>query len=45
VLIYTTYEAVLDIGSAETMMRGHATEFFVRRDGQWWHPGWHLHND
>lgn len=44
VLIYTTYEAVLESHGAETTMRGRATEFFVRRDGRWWHPGWHLQN-
>ena len=29
-------------GSAERTMRGRLTEMFVRRDGKWLHPGWHL---
>jgi hypothetical protein len=42
VVLYGRYEAVIQSGGAERTMRGRLTEMFVRRDGKWWHPGWHL---
>jgi hypothetical protein len=42
VVLYGRYEVVLESDGAERTMRGRLTETFVRRDGKWWHPGWHL---
>ena len=43
VVLYSLYEIrLVDGGGKETTMRGRATELFVRRDGRWLHPGWHL---
>lgn len=42
VVLYGRYEAVIETGGAERTLRGRLTELFVRRDGKWWHPGWHL---
>ena len=42
VVLYGRYEAVIQSGEAERTMRGRLTEIFVRRDGKWAHPGWHL---
>jgi hypothetical protein len=42
VVLYGRYEAVIETGGAERTLRGRLTEMFVRRDGKWWHPGWHL---
>jgi hypothetical protein len=42
VVLYGRYEAVIESGGAERTMRGRLTEMFVRRDGKWLHPGWHL---
>jgi len=43
VILYGSYEAVLVTASKEeTTMRGRLTEVFIRRDGRWVHPGWHL---
>jgi hypothetical protein len=42
VVLYGRYEVVVQSGGAERTMRGRLTEMFVRRDGKWWHPGWHL---
>jgi Domain of unknown function (DUF4440) len=42
VVLYGSYEATLVIGEKETQMRGRLTEVFVKRDGKWVHPGWHL---
>lgn len=42
VVLYGRYEAVIESGGAERTMRGRLTELFVRRDGKWLHPGWHL---
>jgi hypothetical protein len=41
-ILYSSYEAVIDTGAARETLRGRATEIFVRRDGRWIHPGWHL---
>ena len=42
VVLYGRYEVVVESGGAERTMRGRLTEMFVRRDGKWLHPGWHL---
>jgi ketosteroid isomerase-like protein len=42
VVLYGRYEIVLQSGGAERTLRGRLTEVFVRRDGKWLHPGWHL---
>jgi hypothetical protein len=42
VVLYGRYEAVIDSGGEQRTMRGRLTEMFVRRDGKWLHPGWHL---
>ena len=41
-IIYTSYEYELEAGGQRSMHRGHATEIFVFRNGQWVNPGWHL---
>ena len=42
VVLYGRYEAVIYSDGAERMLRGRLTEMFVRRNGRWLHPGWHL---
>ena len=42
VVLYGRYEAVIQAEGVERTMRGRLTEIFVRRDGKWLHPGWHL---
>ena len=42
VVLYGRYEATIASGGAEKQMRGQLTEIFVKRDGRWVHPGWHL---
>ena len=42
VVLYGRYEVVIHSGGAEHTMRGRLTEMFVRRNGKWLHPGWHL---
>jgi hypothetical protein len=42
VVLYGRYEAVIHADGAERSLRGRLTETFVRRDGKWVHPGWHL---
>jgi hypothetical protein len=42
VVLYGRYEAVIQSEGAERTLRGRLTEMFVRRDGKWLHPGWHL---
>lgn len=42
VVIYGRFEAVIESQGAERTLRGRLTELFVRRDGKWVHPGWHL---
>lgn len=42
VVLYGRYEAVIETGGEEQTLRGRLTELFVRRDGKWVHPGWHL---
>ena len=42
VVLYGRYEVVIASDGAERTMRGRLTEMFVRREGKWLHPGWHL---
>jgi hypothetical protein len=42
VVLYGRYEVVLQTDGVERTLRGRLTEMFVRRDGKWLHPGWHL---
>lgn len=42
VVFYGSYEVTFANGSKETKVRGQLTEVFVKRDGRWLHPGWHL---
>jgi ketosteroid isomerase-like protein len=42
VVLYGRFEIVLQTAGTERTMRGRLTEVFVRRDGAWVHPGWHL---
>ncbi len=42
VVLYGRYEVVLQSEGTERTMRGRLTEMFIRRDGKWLHPGWHL---
>jgi hypothetical protein len=43
IVLYSLYEVGLVDGAGKaTTLRGRATEVFVRRDGRWLHPGWHL---
>lgn len=42
VVFYGSYEVTLAIGEEKTTVRGKLTEVFVKRDGRWLHPGWHL---
>ena len=42
VVLYGNYEATIVSGGSEKQLRGQLTEIFVRQDGRWFHPGWHL---
>lgn len=42
VVLYGSYSATFVSGGAEKEMKGRLTEVFVKRDGKWVHPGWHL---
>jgi len=43
VVLYSLYEVRLVDGAGKaTTLKGRATEVFVRRDGRWLHPGWHI---
>lgn len=41
-IVYSTYEVEWEGASGRTRLTGRATEFFLRQDGRWLHPGWHL---
>ena len=41
-VLYGSYEATFARGTQETKMKGRLTEVFVKKDGKWVHPGWHL---
>jgi ketosteroid isomerase-like protein len=40
--VYSLYELDLEGPQGKRSASGRATEIFVRRDGRWIHPGWHL---
>lgn len=40
--VYSLYELDLEGPQGKRSAAGRATEIFVRRDGRWIHPGWHL---
>ena len=42
VVLYGRFEVVLETAGKQHTLRGRLTEVFVRRDGRWSHPGWHL---
>jgi hypothetical protein len=42
VVLYGRYVAVMESSGSEQTASGRLTEVFVRRDGRWLHPGWHL---
>jgi len=42
VVFYGSYEVTIAAGGTEKQVRGRLTEVFVKRDGRWLHPGWHL---
>ena len=42
VVLYGRYAVKLMSGASEQSVSGRLTEVFVRRDGRWIHPGWHL---
>ena len=40
--VYSTYKVSFTAGGQPVVQEGRATEVFVRRNGKWLHPGWHL---
>jgi hypothetical protein len=42
VVLYGRFRVVLEQDGRESTFAGRLTEVFVRRDGDWVHPGWHL---
>jgi hypothetical protein len=42
VVLYGRYAVKMSSGGSERSVSGRLTEVFVRRDGRWIHPGWHL---
>jgi hypothetical protein len=42
VVFYGSYEVTFAVGTTEQKVRGQLTEVFVKRNGRWVHPGWHL---
>ncbi|MET0555023.1 MAG: nuclear transport factor 2 family protein [Vicinamibacteria bacterium] len=42
VVLYGRYSVTFASGGTEKSVSGRLTEVFVRRDGRWLHPGWHL---
>jgi hypothetical protein len=42
VVLYGRYVVTFASGGTEKSVSGRLTEVFVRRDGRWLHPGWHL---
>ena len=41
-VIYSTYRSVAVMGNDTMRTNGRATEVFVRQNGRWVNPGWHL---
>jgi hypothetical protein len=42
VFFYGSFDVTFSINNKEERVRGRLTEVFVKRDGRWVHPGWHL---
>lgn len=42
VVLYGRFEITLETGGTAQTVRGRLTETFVKRDGRWIHPAWHL---
>ena len=42
VVLYGSYDVTIVSGGAEKRLKGQLTEVFVKRNGRWFHPGWHL---
>jgi hypothetical protein len=42
VVLYGSFDVTIFDGKAEERVKGRLTEIFVKRDGRWVHPGWHL---
>ncbi len=42
VVLYGRYSVTFASDGSEKSVSGRLTEVFVRRDGRWMHPGWHL---
>jgi hypothetical protein len=42
IVFYGSFEITIEVGGKTEQTRGKLTEVFVRRDGKWLHPGWHL---
>ena len=40
--VYSTYKVTFTAGGQDVVQEGRATEIFVRKNGKWLHPGWHL---
>ena len=40
--VYSTYKVSFTAGGQPVMQEGRSTEVFVRKNGKWLHPGWHL---
>jgi ketosteroid isomerase-like protein len=41
-ILYTTYSTTLETDEGTRTLSGRGTEIFVRRNGVWINPGWHL---
>ena len=41
-ILYTTYETKTEVAGEGQSLSGRGTEIFVRRNGNWVNPGWHL---
>lgn len=42
VTVFSTYLVELEVGGQSSVQRGRATEVFVKRNGRWTNPAWHL---
>ena len=40
--VYSTYKVTFTAGGEDIVQQGRSTEVFVRKNGKWLHPGWHL---
>lgn len=42
VTVFSNYLVELEVAGRSSVQQGRATEVFVRRDGRWTNPAWHL---